>query len=226
MPCAWRGLYPIREGRRQSGSAHTAILSFSMTRCGGTKPRIRRKFTVCFRPQNRMPGYIFCGAEILYLFFNRRSCADEPFSARVERVVIDTMASANKVTGVYDVPRIRMTHFIAPRGIDLSHSGYTVMDGRYYSFLSIKGNGYPPRVRAGWMSSLINGIDVDIHLRRENSSKTIDKVTRRIRLNRTKLKDMQDTSTDYEELTNSIQAGYYIKYGIANSNGSKPMQKR
>ena len=29
---------------------------------------------------------------------------------------------------------------------------------------------------------------------------------------------MQDTSTDYEELANSIQAGYYIKNGIANDN--------
>ena len=29
---------------------------------------------------------------------------------------------------------------------------------------------------------------------------------------------MQDTSTDYEELANSIQAGYYIKQGIANYN--------
>jgi hypothetical protein len=53
------------------------------------------------------------------------------------------------------------------------------------------------------MSSLINageGIDVDVFLRRENRSKTIDKVAQRIRLNRTKLKSMQDTSTDYEEL--------------------------
>ncbi len=48
--------------------------------------------------------------------------------------------------------------------------------------------------------------------------KTIDKVAQRIRLNRTKLKGMQDTSTDYEELANSIQAGYYIKNGIANHN--------
>ena len=29
---------------------------------------------------------------------------------------------------------------------------------------------------------------------------------------------MQDTSTDYEELTGSIQSGYYIKSGIANNN--------
>lgn len=62
------------------------------------------------------------------------------------------------------------------------------------------------------------GIDVDVFLRRENRSKTIDKVAQRIRLNRTKLKSMQDTSTDYEELAGSIQAGYFIKQGIANYN--------
>ena len=160
-------------------------------------------------------------AEMLYMFFNRRSCVDEPFSARVNRVVVDTMAAKKKVIGLDPVPHIRMAHFLAPRGIDLSHYNYIIMDGLYYSFLYIKANGYPNRVRAGWMSSLINagdGIDVDVHLRRENRSKTIDKVAQRIRLNRTKLKGMQDTSTDYEELANSIQAGYFIKSGIANYN--------
>ena len=160
-------------------------------------------------------------AEILYMFFNRRSCIEEPFSSRVDRIVLDTMASKSKVIGIDPVPHIRMAHFIAPRGIDLTHRNYIIMDGLYYSFLYIKGNGYPNKVRAGWMSSLINageGIDVDVFLRRENRSKTIDKVAQRIRLNRTKLKSMQDTSTDYEELAGSIQAGYFIKQGIANYN--------
>ena len=160
-------------------------------------------------------------AEILYMFFNRRSCVEEPFHSRVDRIVLDTMAAKNKVIGVDPIPHIRMAHFIAPRGIDLTHRNYTIMDGLYYSFLYIKGNGYPNKVRAGWMSSLINageGIDVDVFLKRENRSKTIDKVAQRIRLNRTKLKSMQDTSTDYEELTGSIQAGYFIKQGIANYN--------
>lgn len=160
-------------------------------------------------------------AEILYMFFNRRSCVEEPFHSRVDRIVLDTMAAKNKVIGIDPVPHIRMAHFIAPHGIDLTHRNYIIMDGLYYSFLYIKGNGYPNKVRAGWMSSLINageGIDVDVFLRRENRSKTIDKVAQRIRLNRTKLKSMQDTSTDYEELTGSIQAGYFIKQGIANYN--------
>ena len=160
-------------------------------------------------------------AEILYMFFNRRSCVEEPFHSRVDRIVLDTMAAKNKVIGIDPIPHIRMAHFIAPRGIDLTHCNYIIMDGLYYSFLYIKGNGYPNKVRAGWMSSLINageGIDVDVFLKRENRSKTIDKVAQRIRLNRTKLKSMQDTSTDYEELAGSIQAGYFIKQGIANYN--------
>lgn len=158
-------------------------------------------------------------AEILYMFYNRRSCTDEPFSSRVDRIVVDTMAAKKKIIGMDPVPPIRMANFLASRGIDLSHYNYVVMDGLYYSFLYIKAGGYPSRVRAGWMSSLINageGVDIDVHLRRENRSRTIDKVAQRIRLNRTKLKSMQDTSTDYEELTNSIQAGYFIKNGIAN----------
>lgn len=126
-----------------------------------------------------------------------------------------------KIIGLDPVPHIRIANFLAPRGIDLTHYNYIVMDGLYYSFLYIRAGGYPSRVRAGWMSSLVNageGVDVDVHLRRENRSKTIDKVAQRIRLNRTKLKGMQDTSTDYEELTNSIRAGYFIKNGIANYN--------
>ena len=160
-------------------------------------------------------------AEILYQIFNRRSCQTEPFQTRVDRVVLDTMASQGLTLGLDPVPEIPVVEFLAPRGIDFTHYNHIIMDGRYYSILYIRGNGYPSRVRAGWMSALINageGIDIDIHLRRENRSRAIDKVAQRIRLNRTKLKGMQDTSTDYEELTNSIQAGYFIKNGIANYN--------
>jgi len=160
-------------------------------------------------------------AEILYMYFNRRSCTDEPFSERVQRIILDRMKMEDKTLGMDPIPEIPILDFISPRGIDFAKSSYIIMDGLYYSFLYIKGNGYPSTVRAGWMSLLINageGIDVDVHLRKESRSKTIDKVAQRIRLYRTKMKDVQDTSTDYEELTNSIQAGYYIKNGLANNN--------
>ncbi len=160
-------------------------------------------------------------AEILYTFFNRRSCVDESLSKRVDRIVFDTMMRDGKTLGKDKIPHIPVADIIAPRGLDLSHIGYVVMDGTYYSFLYVKSDGYPSKVRAGWLSALVNagdGIDVDVFLIRENRSKTINKVAQRIRLNRTKLKNTQDTSVDYEQLTDSIRSGYYIKSGIAGNN--------
>lgn len=210
-------IFRYEELRRNENSDYGQICSTLLT----AEQNARAYFMQCGNNilQPKDPDEVT--AEILYMFFNRRSCVEEPFHSRVDRIVLDTMAAKNKVIGIDPVPHIRMAHFIAPRGIDLTHRNYIIMDGLYYSFLYIKGNGFPNKVRAGWMSSLINageGIDVDVFLRRENRSKTIDKVAQRIRLNRTKLKSMQDTSTDYEELAGSIQAGYFIKQGIANYN--------
>lgn len=205
------------ESLRGDGDDYAKIHSMLQT----AEQTARAYFNQCGNSIVRPSDPDEAAAEILYMFFNRRSCVDEPFSSRVNRVVVDTMAARGKIIGLDPVPHIRIANLLAPRGIDLMHYNYIVMDGLYYSFLYIRAGGYPSRVRAGWMSSLVNageGVDVDVHLRRENRSKTIDKVAQRIRLNRTKLKGMQDTSTDYEELTNSIRAGYFIKNGIANYN--------
>lgn len=210
-------IFRYEELRRNENSDYGQICSTLLT----TEQNARAYFMQCGNNILQPKDPDEATAEILYMFFNRRSCVEEPFHSRVDRIVLDTMAAKNKVIGIDPIPHIRMAHFIAPRGIDLMHRNYIIMDGLYYSFLYNKGNGYPNKVRAGWMSSLINageGIDVDVFLRRENRSKTIDKVAQRIRLNRTKLKSMQDTSTDYEELAGSIQAGYFIKQGIANYN--------
>ena len=141
--------------------------------------------------------------------------------ADLEQETVDAMAARKRVVGIDPVPHIRTSNFIAPRGLDLTHPGYLVMDGIYYTYLYVRKNGFPQTVRGGWMSALINageGVDVDLHLRREIRGKTIDRVAQRIRLNRTKLRELQDTSTDYEELAGSIQAGYYIKQGLSSRN--------
>lgn len=160
-------------------------------------------------------------AQTLYMFFNRRSYMEETFENRVDRVVFDTMISEGKTIGVDMIPNIPIVHFLAPRGIDFTYPHHFIMDGLYYTVLMIRGSGYPGKMKIGWMSILVNageGIDVDVHLKREYRSRALDKVAQKIRLNRTKLKEMQDTATDYEELANSIRAGYYIKDGISNYN--------
>lgn len=209
--------YEPPAGKRSSGESYADIYGMIQTAVQNAKTYFMQCGNAIVQPEDEDAFT----AEMLYMFFNRSSCVNEPFQSRVERVVVDTMKAKGKIIGLDAVPHIRPANFIAPRGIDFSHYNFVVMDGMYYSVMHIRRNGFPHAVRGGWMSSLINageGVDIDVHLRRENRGKTLDKVAQRIRLNRTKLRGMQDTSTDYEELTGSIQSGYYIKSGIANNN--------
>lgn len=209
--------YEPPAGKRSSGESYADIYGMIQTAVQNAKTYFMQCGNAIVQPEDEDTFT----AEVLYMFFNRSSCVNEPFQSRVERVVVDTMQAKGKIIGLDAVPHIRPANFIAPRGIDFSHYNFVVMDGMYYSVMHIRRNGFPHTVRGGWMSSLINageGVDIDVHLRRENRGKTLDKVAQRIRLNRTKLRGMQDTSTDYEELTGSIQSGYYIKSGVANNN--------
>lgn len=210
-------IYQYEEQRRGDSEDYGQVYSVMQT----VEQNARTYFMQCGNTIVQPKNPDQATAEILYTFFNRRSCVSEPFQSRVNRVIVDTMAAKGRTIGVDPIPRINMNNFIGPRGVDFTHPSYIIMDGLYYCFLYIKANGYPGAVRGGWMSTLVNagdGIDIDVYLHRENRSKSIDKVAQRIRLNRTKLKSMQDTSTDYEELTNSIRAGYFIKNGMANYN--------
>lgn len=209
--------YEPPAGKRSSGESYADIYGMIQTAVQNAKTYFMQCGNAIVQPEDEDAFT----AEVLYMFFNRSSCVNEPFQSRVERVIVDTMQAKGKIIGLDAVPYIRPANFIAPRGIDFSHYNFVVMDGMYYSVMHIRRNGFPHTVRGGWMSSLINageGVDIDVHLRRENRGKTLDKVAQRIRLNRTKLRGIQDTSTDYEELTGSIQSGYYIKSGIANNN--------
>ena len=204
-------------GRRQSGQDYAEMYSTILTAAQNAKTYFMQCGNAIAQPKDEDAF----AAEMLYMFFNRKSCTEDPFQSRLDRIVIDTMAAKKLTVGLDPIPQIKAAHFVAPRGINLTRHNYIVMDGVYYSFLYIKKDGYPNWVRSGWMSALINageGVDIDVHLKREIRGKTLDKVAQRIRLNRTKLRGMQDTSTDYEELTNSIQAGYFIKNSLSNNN--------
>lgn len=163
---------------------------------------------------------VFLG-EVLYMIFNRRSSMEEPFQSRVSRVIKDTMKAKGLKMGVDEPPYVPAIEYIAPRGIDLSKASYVIMDGMYYSYIYIKSNGYPSIVQAGWLSSLVNagdGIDVDVHFKKEDRSRMIDKVSRKVRLNKVKMKTTYDTSSDYEEVRDAIQSGYYIKESMTTGN--------
>ena len=155
--------------------------------------------------------------EILYMLLNRRSSLNESLNQRYNRLVEDYMDANDLIPGVDDEPPIPVQDIISPRGLDFSAYDHVVVDGLYQSYLYIDGNGYPPSTFMGWASmftDLGNGIDIDIHIKKEDRLKILEQISRRIRTNRTKFRTTQSTASDYEELRDAISSAEYLKESI------------
>lgn len=154
--------------------------------------------------------------DVLYQILNRQTSITETLDDRIKKIT-DYYYKEN---GPESLKHIPVTELIAPKSIAFQHRGYMVMDGLYYSYLFIPSKRYRTKVPAGWLSLLINageGIDVDVFFFRQDKGRTMDRLGRRIRLNRSKIKDAYDTNEDFDDLSESIQSGYYLKRGLAGS---------
>jgi hypothetical protein len=103
--------YEPPPGRNQSDSNYAEIVGTIQTAAQNAKAYLLQCGNNIVQPQDEDT---FC-AEIVYMFFNRRSCVGQPFGTRLDRVVLDTMASKKKVIGLDPVPRIRAAHFISDK---------------------------------------------------------------------------------------------------------------
>ena len=157
----------------------------------------------------------FC-VDVLYQILNRRTSVTVPLSERIRQV----SEWYRKENGKESLSRLPVTELFAPNAIDFRHRNYVVFDGVYHTYLYIPSNKYRIRVPAGWLSLLINageGIDVDVFFFKQDKAKCVERIGRRIRLNRSKLKETYDTNTDYDDLSESIRAGFYLKNGLSGS---------
>lgn len=154
--------------------------------------------------------------EVLYHILNRRTSTMKTLNQHMNEVV----AWYIRENGEESVENIPITEFFAPESIDFKHGNYIVMDGVYHTYLFIPSAGYRSRVPAVWLSLLVNageGIDIDVFLYKQDKAKSVERIGRRIRLNSSKIKEVSDTNSDYDDLAESIQAGYYLKNGLGSS---------
>lgn len=152
--------------------------------------------------------------ELLYELLNRKTSTETPLSTRSNEVIARHLFG-NDTDGIGDIPA---TEFFAPPSMDFRHAHYLHIDGTYYSYLLIPSSGYKPRVAAGWLSILINageGIDVDMFLFRQPKEQVIHKLGQQLRINRSKIRDVSDTNTDFDDLEGAIRSGYFLKDGLA-----------
>ncbi len=153
---------------------------------------------------------------VFYSLLNRKTSINKPLSLKISEVMEEYK---NKGWSI-DLKDIPITEFIASKNIDFSHSSYIKIDDVYTAYMFIPSDGYKPKVLAAWTSLIVNageGIDLDIFFSKERKDKIQQKLGQQIRINRSKIKDTQDTNSDFEDLENAIHSGYYMKNGLSNN---------
>ena len=154
--------------------------------------------------------------EVFYQILNRQTSIKETLDDRIQNVR-DYYLEEN---GRESIAQIPVTELFAPETIEFRNWNYAVVDGVYHTYLFIPSQKYRTRVPAGWLSLLINageGIDVDVFFFKQDKAKSMERIGRRIRLNWSKIKDTYDTNSDFDNLSESIRAGYYLKRGLGGS---------
>ena len=103
---------------------------------------------------------------------------------------------------------------LAPTTAELERKDYIITDGLYRSYLYVCSYGYPSAVPAAWLSPLTelgDGISVSFYIDKKPKEQILQKVSKTTMFNRTRLKDAEDTRTDYERMDDAVNAGMYIK---------------
>ena len=111
-----------------------------------------------------------------------------------------------EATGVMDL--------ICPAAVDFTHKDYIEMDGVCHAYLYIAGYGYKSLVRGGWMAALVgmgDGISVSMTLQRRSREKILPKVANSTIWSRSRIRDVDNTRADFEQMDSAITAGIYIK---------------
>lgn len=155
-------------------------------------------------------------SNIFYVLFNRKTSAKVSLQDHVAQVLGKYIMSDEPTK----LDKVDINELIAPASIDFTHSRYVLMDGLYHSYMVIPADAYKVQVVAGWLSLIINageGIDVDLYFHKEPKERVQQKIGQQIRINRSKIKDTSDTNTDFDDLSNAIQSGYFLKRGIASN---------
>lgn len=109
-------------------------------------------------------------------------------------------------TGVMDL--------ICPASADFTARDYIELDGVYHAYLYIAGYGYRSTVRGGWLAALVglgDGISLSITLHRRPREKILPRVSSSTMWSRSRMRDVDDTRADYEQMDSAIYAGQYIK---------------
>lgn len=172
----------------------------------------------------------YCGLEVLrheeydeflfrtlYSIFRRRDTYEvdhKALFAEVGNVYGSEDISADNLNEEDAVGILTVQDVLAPTESDLTHKEYIVIDGMYYAYLYVSGYGYPTQAGLSWLSPLVelgDGISISFYLDKKRKEQVLQKVAKTTMINRSRMRDVEDTRADFEEMDDAVSSGLYIK---------------
>ncbi len=117
--------------------------------------------------------------------------------------------------------RMDIVDILCPATVDLCHRDFIIVDGVYFASLYVTGYGYSTVVGNGWLNTLVEageGINLNFVIKRQPKDKTLSKISQATMINRSRMREVGDTRSDYEELDSAINAGLYLKENMNRNN--------
>ena len=172
----------------------------------------------------------YCGLEVLryeqyddFLFRTLYTVYHRSSTFEVDHKAL--FAEVGKIHGSEEAPQEEMSEedklgiltvqdVLAPDECDLTNKEYIIIDGTYYSYLYVSGYGYPTQAGPAWLSPLVelgDGISISYFLNKRRKEQVLQKVAKTTMFNRSRMRDVEDTRVDYEEMDDAISSGMYIK---------------
>lgn len=109
---------------------------------------------------------------------------------------------------------VTMQDLLAPDNCDLTLKEAVIIDGLYYTYLYVSGYSYPTEEGLAWLSPIVelgDGISVSFFLDKKRKDQVLPKVAKTTMLNRSRMREVDDTRADFEQLDDAISSGMYIK---------------
>lgn len=153
--------------------------------------------------------------QLLYEILNRHNFTPNSFEKRVKSIAEKYHKALDN--GEIQTLAIPANEFFAPAWIDYRHPRYIVVDGKFYAFGYLTGEGYVSHVPFGWLSGFVNaceGIDIDVYLEKVPKQKIRDTIARRVTMNDAKLMDTNALSAGASQSRGAIESGMYLLQGL------------
>lgn len=153
-------------------------------------------------------------ANMLYKTLNPSTSLKESIQERIGRVYLDFSQTELQNGKKQEEIDVKAINYIANRGISFKHAQYNEIDGVLQCYLYIKEEGYKTIVNSGWIECLTNfgeGVDLNIYSKKKDRNRTIDNVSRTIRIRRSETKDKGRNEDSIEELHTGIENNIYIR---------------